>query len=163
MFNVQRAIFQLYSGREHVNLETGCNKIRDDFDHVVDFGLFWRICAVKGKEILIFLPIWTRKYVHIYYTYLVCACFFFYCSIIKIIHNPKIWLTTFLQVYCISTTASFTCPGLRASGLVWRLVNVNCDTKVWQSTNKSFWLVIIFIVLNISILYAVFYCDLFSY
>ena len=32
----------------------------------VDFGLFYRIYAVKGKEISIFLQIWTRKYVYIW-------------------------------------------------------------------------------------------------
>ena len=40
-----------------LNLETGCSKIRDDFDRVVDFGLFYQIYAVKGKEISIFLQI----------------------------------------------------------------------------------------------------------
>ena len=61
-----------------LNLETGCNKIRDDFDHMgswvhwnggqfeVDVGLFYLIDAVKGKDISIFLQIWTRKYVYIW-------------------------------------------------------------------------------------------------
>jgi hypothetical protein len=31
----------------------------------VDFGLFYRIYAVKGKEISIFLEIETRKYVYL--------------------------------------------------------------------------------------------------
>ena len=55
-----------------LNLETGCSKICDDFDHgvhvgnefnkmadsfEVDFGLFYLIDAVKGKKISIFLQI----------------------------------------------------------------------------------------------------------
>jgi hypothetical protein len=56
------------------DIDLGCNKIRDDFDHMgswvhwnggqfeVDVGLFYLIDAVKGKEISIFLQIWTRKY-----------------------------------------------------------------------------------------------------
>ena len=32
----------------------------------MDFGLFCRIYAVKGKEISIFLEIWTRKYVYLW-------------------------------------------------------------------------------------------------
>jgi hypothetical protein len=44
-----------------LNLETGCNKICDDFENggqfEMDVGLFYLIDTVKGKEISIFLQI----------------------------------------------------------------------------------------------------------
>jgi hypothetical protein len=59
------------------NYETDYTKIRHDFwsrgvvqvnggQLKVDFGLFCRIYVVKGKEISIFLHIWTRKYVYLW-------------------------------------------------------------------------------------------------
>jgi hypothetical protein len=44
------------------NYETDYIKIRHDF---WSRGVFCRIYAVKGKEISIFLQIWTRKYVYL--------------------------------------------------------------------------------------------------